>query len=212
MAVKDTLTRFKEKEREKRKDLILDAAEKVFSTRPYDKVSMREIADEAGIATSSIYTYFPNQENLFLETTLREIHVLIKAMTRISNENIGDREKIGKIIDSFLDYIARNESYFRMMTLFMTQGNLTDESRERLFTVMRRVFDILDGIFVRLSYPGNVRTLSHFFFATLNGILVTYRKLPGRGEKEVIAYMKELGCVLKELIAAAGAGKTGVRP
>ncbi len=72
MLEKDTLSKLKEQEREARKNLIMDAAERVFANKPYNKVSLREIADEAGIGTSSIYTYFPNQETLFVETLVRE--------------------------------------------------------------------------------------------------------------------------------------------
>lgn len=200
MAEKDTLSKLKEQERKQRKNLIIDAAERVFSTKPYDKVSMREIAEEAGIGTSSIYTYFPNQENLFLESALREINTFTAKMIKIKEENISNEAKLDQLINSFIDYIATHESYFRMMVLFMTQGNLHPDSLASLNAIMRDVFDCFDNFFTNLSYKGNVRKLSHFFFATLNGILVTYRKLPGRDEKEVIKYMKELGAILKEMI------------
>ncbi len=72
MKIKNTLSQMKTREREDRKNLIIDAAEQVFSNKPFNKVSMREIADEAGIAPSSIYTYFPNQESLFVEATVRD--------------------------------------------------------------------------------------------------------------------------------------------
>ena len=44
---------------EVREDLIIDAARTVFGSKTYDKVSMQEIANAAGIAKSSIYTYLP---------------------------------------------------------------------------------------------------------------------------------------------------------
>ena len=200
MKKKDTLNKLKEQERELRKNLIIDAAERVFSTKAFDKVSMREIAQEAGIGTSSIYTYFSNQENLFVESALREINTFIDRLVDISNKNISNEEKLEYVINSFIDYIFSHESYFRMMVLFMTQGNIHSESLKSLNDVMREAFNHFDQFFINISYQGNVRKLSHFFFATLNGILVTYRKLPGRGEDEVIAYMKDLGSILKNMI------------
>ena len=62
---KNTLTRLKAKEREHRQALIIDAAREVFGQKTYDKASMAEIAKTAGIAKSSIYTYFKSQEELY---------------------------------------------------------------------------------------------------------------------------------------------------
>lgn len=80
---KRTLSRLKDQERETRKNLILDAAEKVFAVKLYNAVSMQEIADEAGLAKSSIYTYFPTQEVLFVEVVLRDADILFKELERI---------------------------------------------------------------------------------------------------------------------------------
>ena len=43
MKIKSTLTKLKSEERENRKNIIVDAAERVFSTKPFNRVSMREI-------------------------------------------------------------------------------------------------------------------------------------------------------------------------
>jgi AcrR family transcriptional regulator len=67
MPEKTTFNNLRLKERQIRMDLIIDAAQQVFAVRPYDKVSMKEIAEEAGISAASIYTYFTNQEALFTE-------------------------------------------------------------------------------------------------------------------------------------------------
>ncbi len=200
MAEKDTLNKLKEQEREIRKNLIIDAAERVFAIKSFNKVSMREIAVEAGIGTSSIYTYFPNQENLFLESALREINAFNETLFAINEESLSSEDKLQKVIDTFIEYIATHESYFRMMVLFMTQGNITPESLEKLNSVMRQAFDMFDIFFNNLADNENVRRLSHFLFASLNGILITYRKLPGREEEEIISYMKNLGQILKEMI------------
>ena len=49
----DTFKRLKEQEREKRRTIILDAAEYLFASKPFTEVSMRRIAKEAGISPAS---------------------------------------------------------------------------------------------------------------------------------------------------------------
>jgi AcrR family transcriptional regulator len=200
MKAKNTLSKMKTKEREDRKDLIIDAAEQVFSNKPFNKVSMREIANEAGIAPSSIYTYFPNQESLFVEATVRDSNGLIDEIERMVN-SAGDGEQIlDRGIEAFVDFLADHDSYFRMMVVFMTVGSLSKESQQKLFDVVRRGFDLFETIFKRMGYTGNTRILAHYFFAMMNGILVTFRKLEGRSDELIIAHMKRVGKVFRELL------------
>lgn len=198
MSEKVTLNRLKEQERETRKNLIMDAAERVFSIKTFDKVSMREIAEEAGIGTSSIYTYFPTQESLFVETALRDTNVLIDKLREITEKH--KTSSISDAINFFIEYISKHDSYFRMMVVFMTHGNLNEDSLNKLNSVMRKALELFDTLFREAGYTGEIRMLSHLFLATINGITVTYRKLPGRDEEKVIEHMKNVGKVFERLV------------
>ncbi|MHB8850409.1 MAG: helix-turn-helix domain-containing protein, partial [Acidithiobacillus ferriphilus] len=45
---------------------ILAAAEKLFSDKAFDAVSMNAIALQAGISKANIYHYFPNKDALYI--------------------------------------------------------------------------------------------------------------------------------------------------
>jgi AcrR family transcriptional regulator len=49
-----------------RRQLLLDAARKLFSQRPYDKVTTTEIAKNAGVAYGLIAHHFENKRGLYL--------------------------------------------------------------------------------------------------------------------------------------------------
>jgi AcrR family transcriptional regulator len=196
---KNTLGKLKTREREDRKNLIIDSAERVFASRPFDKVSMREIAEDAGISTSSIYTYFHNQEALFLEAVLRDSNRLLDEVQGIVNAEEG-ASIIDRVIETFIDFIAHNDSYYRMMVVFMTHGNLKPDSLEKMNEVVGRGLAMFDMVFRHAGYKGNVRMLSHYFFAMLNGILVTFRKFPGRSDRVIIAHMKHVGKIFTRLL------------
>jgi AcrR family transcriptional regulator len=199
MAVKNTLIKMKTKEREDRKHLIIDAAERVFSTRPFNRVGMREIAEEAGISPSSIYTYFPNQEALFVEATMRDSGLLIDAVVEMIRIDDGSN-LLDRMIDTFLEFISTHDSYFRMMVIFMTVGKLDRDSLEKLNEVVRRGFDVFEKVFRQMGYRGNTRILAHYFFAMMNGILVTFKKLEGRPEETIMEHMKRVSKVFRELM------------
>ncbi|MBN1496708.1 MAG: TetR/AcrR family transcriptional regulator [Spirochaetes bacterium] len=200
MKIKNTMSQLKTREREERKNLIIDAAEQVFSAKPFNKVSMREIAVEAGIAPSSLYTYFPNQELLFVEATVRDSNRLIDEMEKMLDNADQPDQGLKRVIEAFIDFISSHDSYFRMMVIFMTVGSLNPESFEKLNDVVRRGFAVFETVFKKMGYEGNSRILAHYFFAMLNGILVTFRKLEGRSDEVIIAHMKRVANVFSELL------------
>jgi len=57
--MKSTLTKLRERERQARRNLIIDAAIKLFAAKPFKQVGMRDIAAEAGLSPASIYRIFP---------------------------------------------------------------------------------------------------------------------------------------------------------
>jgi len=197
---KSTLSELKSKERQDRKDLIIDAAERVFATRPFNRVSMREIADEAGIAASSIYTYFPNQEALFVEATVRDSTTFLDELGKITAGGPVTADSFDRLIDTFFDFISTHDSYFRMMVVFMTHGQLNPDSLLRVNALVGRGLDIFEQVISDLGYRGDTRLLAHYFFAMMNGILVNYRKYEGRREEEVTAFMKKVAKVFKDLL------------
>lgn len=198
---KDTFNILKSKERENRINLILDAAEKVFESRPFDNVSMQEIADEAGIAKSSIYTYFTNQETLFVGAAYRNVQILIDELKDV-HDQAGDNSDPRAVIDAFIDFFSRHDAFFRMMTMLMANGNISGESVEKINDIMRKMLDLLESFFCKdVKVNLNHRLLSHALLAFLNGLLVNYRKLPGRSEEEVTLHMKSVGGIVADIIS-----------
>ncbi|WP_461109746.1 TetR/AcrR family transcriptional regulator [Spirosoma koreense] len=54
----------KEREREEMRKLILDGAQKLFLTNGFDKVSIRNIADEIEYSPATIYLYYKDKNEL----------------------------------------------------------------------------------------------------------------------------------------------------
>lgn len=177
----------REQEREARRDIIVAAAERVFAVRPFDQVSIRDIAREAGISHASIYRYFPDQRALFVEAFLRGAEKLERL---VENAAAGG---IGSIAETYIRFLIDNDQYFRMMTHFMLDGSLSGEQLERLNATERKLLERLDGAFAPSKNP---RKLSHAFFAAMNGVLISFRNYPGRSRDEVTAHMLELGRII----------------
>lgn len=71
-----TLAERRQREKEQRREDILNAAEKLFFSRSYDNVSMDEIASEAELSKPAVYYYFKDKEWLFSAVVNRGIKIL----------------------------------------------------------------------------------------------------------------------------------------
>ncbi len=201
MKDQNTFAGLKSREKKARQDVIIEAAERVFAVKPFSKVSIRDIAREAGISHASIYRYFPDQQSLFVEAFIhgaREIVQFLGDMIRSSQT--GDIEKISQ---AYITYLITNDQYFRMMTHFMLDGSLSAELIEKLNTAERQIFDEFDILFRKMKMKEPVRPLSHAFFAALNGVLITFRNYPGRSMEAVHQHMLNIARVIATKFPAA---------
>ena len=199
---KNTLGRLKEQERMVRKELILDAAEKVFANKPVSKVNMREIAKEAGISPGSIYTYFPDQESLFLEASLRGYDDLVEMFTRLIRT---DDASVEEVANAYIEYIMDHYEYMRMVQHCIFFGKFA--SKEPLGTVFSSeqvLMDLFDELFMKHTNLSkkDVRLMSHLFFASLNGILFNYGRFPSKSREQLLGHMKKLTRLFAGMIEA----------
>jgi AcrR family transcriptional regulator len=194
MKGKKTFTDIRNGEKKARQEVIIGAAERVFSVKPFSKVSIRDIAKEAGISHASIYRYFPDQQSLFVDAFLRgaeEISLFLASIIKSS-----EKGNIEKVCEAYISYLMQNDQYFRMMTNFMLDGSLSEEMIEKLNAAERSIFDQFDILFRKMNLAEPVRPLSHAFFASLNGVLITFRNYPGRSKEAVHKHMMKISKVI----------------
>lgn len=75
---------------QEKKQIILDAAKKEFSTVAFHDASINKIIKEAGISRGSFYMYFKDKEDLYLAITLHEGMKTFEKMMAVLKKNHGD--------------------------------------------------------------------------------------------------------------------------
>src|SRR2546428_13627882 len=55
----------RERKKEQTRQLIFDAARRLFETKGFDQVSVAEIARAADVSEVTVFNYFPTKEDLF---------------------------------------------------------------------------------------------------------------------------------------------------
>ncbi len=200
MQKKDTLSRLKAEERKMRQQIIIDAAREVFGQKTYDRASMSEIAKTAGIAKSSIYTYFNSQEELYAQIAYIDACEFINDLQTRIDKN--PDAALDTSISCFLDYYIRNTAQWRMITHFALHGNKEMGAVEQLNDIGRRLMDVFESVFTAMGAGPEARLLSHTMFSCLSGILIAFRNYPGRSEAERISHMKRIGAIVEAMIRA----------
>src|SRR4051812_31112410 len=66
----------KEREKEARRNLILDAAERVFQANGIQQATMDDIARDAELAKGTIYLYYRNKDELQLGVMMRAMDMV----------------------------------------------------------------------------------------------------------------------------------------
>ncbi|MEJ6808238.1 MAG: TetR/AcrR family transcriptional regulator [Saprospiraceae bacterium] len=99
--------------RSAKENLIVDAAERVFSVVGFKNAKMENIATEAGITKVTLYSYFQSKENLYLALTYRGLQLLNDKYYQTI-----DQYKNGKgidcvvaLIETFMDFCSDNYLY-----------------------------------------------------------------------------------------------------
>lgn len=88
----------RERQRQERENLILQAAEEVLVEKGYNNTSMDEIAQRVGIAKGTVYLHFPSKETLIFALLKRDVEKLQHAIENIQQRPVSVCEKLEAIL------------------------------------------------------------------------------------------------------------------
>jgi len=104
----------KEKEKEQRRKLILDAAQTLFFSKDYDEITIEEIAEKSQLAKGTIYTYFNSKEALYSAVALRGARIINKMFKDAADRRQNGLEKSFAIGEAYHEFYRRHPHYFSM--------------------------------------------------------------------------------------------------
>ena len=88
----------KEKQRQQREELIIQAAEEVLQEKGYYETSMDEIAARVGIAKGTIYSHFPGKEELVLAIFKRDMQTFLQGIDGVIEEEPTPKAKLEALL------------------------------------------------------------------------------------------------------------------
>ena len=103
-------------------EMILNAAFECISSKGYANVSLRDIADEAGVVLSQLNYYYKNKEGLFTEVIKMMIRKYRQEVEYHLRNGTTPKEKIAELIKYYQEVLEDNPKLFRLLYDFSSMA------------------------------------------------------------------------------------------
>ena len=141
----------REREKDKRKAEILEAAKEILKTESFEGFSMDKIAEKAELSKGALYLYFDSKEDLMGELIFSLHNDFLKILSELVEQEGEFEELLELSIKKTSDYFTENIELFRF--IFMSMPMSPDEIRVRfrnmIFEVHEKEAMILTKIYNR---------------------------------------------------------------
>ncbi len=111
----------KAREKEERRNTIVDAAEQVIFSKGLEQATMEEIAEKAELSKGTLYLYFKNKNDLYMAICERGSNQLNSQFSKIITGDYTGIELIRLMGETYLEFVRNNPDYFNA---FMYYENL----------------------------------------------------------------------------------------
>jgi AcrR family transcriptional regulator len=153
--------------KEETREAILDAAKRLAHRYGYRKMTMCDIAEEAGLSRPTVYLYFPNKEELALASLDRLHRQVIEQLEAVVNGSATPEEKLRAMLMTRVLFVYDRMPHDSqcLNDLFHSIRPLLLERREQWLQVEGQVFGGVldagkgDGSFVVADIPATARVL-----------------------------------------------------
>jgi AcrR family transcriptional regulator len=120
-----------------RREQLLASGARLLAERPFDEVSIEEIARAAGVSKGLLYHYFPTKKD-FLIAALERGQEELAALTA-PDPDLPPAEQLAASLDRFLDFVEEHEAAYA--AIFRSRGGGDPEIQAALEAGRRQRMD-----------------------------------------------------------------------
>jgi AcrR family transcriptional regulator len=106
-----------------RRDRIVDAGLTLLGERDFDKIQVKDVAEEANVALGTLYHYFSSKEHLFAEVLVRWAGTLRTNISRNPLRGPTDAQRLTQVINRSVRAFQRQPSLARLVATLETSSD-----------------------------------------------------------------------------------------
>jgi len=173
----------REREKEQRKNQILDSARKLLFEKGLQATSVNQIAKNAELSVGLIYFYFKNKEEIYASLQEEGLNILYDKINSLADKSFSPEKNLTKIAEAYFDFTIEHKNYFDIINYFLTSPRIlfpkklkdkVDEHGNKILSILDNV--IISGIEAKTFKEENPRQISILFWSSLHGFL-QFKKL-----------------------------------
>ncbi len=124
------ITERKQREKEQRRESIIDAAETVFFSKGLENATMDDVANAAELSKGTLYLYFNSKEQIYLAIIMRGFAILDQLFKEASQNAINGLDKVRAIGQAYLRFYDEYPNYFMGLLYYESNTFSTEQIAE----------------------------------------------------------------------------------
>jgi TetR/AcrR family transcriptional regulator len=197
----------KEREKEHRREEIINAAQKVFFEKGLQVATMDEIADAAELSKGTLYLYYKSKEDLYLGVMVRGMEILYEMFMKTVNTPEPTIHRLKNLADAYYEFFKHQRNYFRMFYFFQNpqfHKQVSDEMMKTCNSENQKVWRVVIDLIQQGMTEGQIRSdidpveIAVILWAGANAIMM-------RMDTQLDYFKAELGVDLEGVL-----GKTNI--
>lgn len=168
---------------------LLDAAEEVFGAKGFHDTTLKEVAELAEFSVGSVYSFFENKDDLFLQVFLRRGDELLPAMEEVATSEDAPLAQLRRLVDLEVGFFRQHRHFARLYLRSSPSSSLPPMPVYEGFKAnFQRAMQLQADVFRRGQKLGELRDGDPYVLARmLSGIVATYQLLdPATGSDDAV--------------------------
>jgi TetR/AcrR family transcriptional regulator len=171
----------RKREKEERRQSILQAAREVFFENGFHRATVDDVAERAEVSKGTVYLYFESKETILAFLLLEGLDELVEKLEQAyaASEPLAADERLRRLSIAYLRFFREDPEYFRLL-MAMDRGRFQDSVTPEIYQqVLSASLDGLDwvakairqGVDEGIFRCCDAQQAASILWATMNGVL-----------------------------------------
>jgi AcrR family transcriptional regulator len=172
--------RRRRREKQARRQSILDAAGAVFLKRGISAATMEQVAERAELSKGAVYLYFHSKQELGLAVLLEASRRLVAMLKAVHDPTAPPFQELERLMDAYYRFHLREPDYFRLLFVMEHQsyrGDVGEELQTEWTRLGKEAFELVAATIERGINQGSIRRCDPWMtavslWASVTGVIV----------------------------------------
>jgi len=151
---------------------ILEVATTLFAEQGYERTSVTNICEKAGVSKGLIYHHFKSKDLILIEIFTEPTNKML-SLSKQSHTKIKPNIQLVNLIESIFTQLVNDKMFFQLNLNIMFQPSTKKILQKQIYERGQILFDSVKNIFDELLAENSIVN-TYIFIAEIDGIALNY--------------------------------------